>query len=50
MPSNDNGEDVLRGISSSWLKKIELALKHKRPFTEDAREAMDFFDGPHNWF
>jgi hypothetical protein len=50
MAANDTGEDVLRAISTSWLKKIELALKHKRPFTEDAREAMDFFDGPQNWF
>lgn len=44
------GEDALRAISSGWLKKIELSLKHKRPFTEDGREAMAFFDGPHNWF
>jgi hypothetical protein len=50
MAQNDTGEDVLKGIAASWLKKIELGLKHKRPFTEDAREAMDFFDGPHNWF
>ena len=50
MPQNETGEDVLKGIAQSWLKKIELGLKHKRPFTEDAREAMDFFDGPHNWF
>ena len=44
------GEDALRAIASGWLKKIELSLKHKRPFTEDAKEAMCFFDGPHNWF
>lgn len=44
------GEDALRTISAGWLKKIELSLKHKRPFTEDGREAMSFFDGPHNWF
>jgi hypothetical protein len=50
MPQNDTGEDVLKGIAQSWLKKVELGLKHKRPFTDDAREAMDFFDGPHNWF
>jgi hypothetical protein len=50
MATNDTGEDVLRAIAGSWLKKIELGIKHKRPFTEDAREAMDFFDGPHNWF
>jgi hypothetical protein len=44
------GEDALRAIAQGWLKKIELSLKHKRPFSEDAREAMCFFDGPHNWF
>jgi hypothetical protein len=44
------GEDALRAIATGWLKKIELSLKHKRPFTEDAKEAMCFFDGPHNWF
>lgn len=45
-----SGEDALRAIAAGWLKKIELSLKHKRPFTEDAKEAMCFFDGPHNWF
>lgn len=50
MAVNDTGEDVLKSIATSWLKKVELGLKHKRPFTDDAREAMDFFDGPHNWF
>lgn len=50
MAANETGEDVLKSIAGSWLKKIELSLKHKRPFSEDAREAMDFFDGPHNWF
>ena len=44
------GEDALRSIAQGWLKKIELSLKHKRPFSEDGREAMSFFDGPHNWF
>lgn len=44
------GEDALRAIAAGWLKKIELSLKHKKPFSEDAKEAMCFFDGPHNWF
>lgn len=44
------GEDALRSIAQGWIKKIELSLKHKRPFTEDGKEAMAFFDGPHNWF
>lgn len=42
--------DILKSIAQGWLKKIELSLKHKRPFTEDAAESMQFFDGPHNWF
>ena len=50
MASNEGGEDVLRAIAAGWLKKIELGIRHKRPFTVDAKEAMDFFDGPHNWF
>jgi hypothetical protein len=50
MEKNDTGADALRSVAKGWLKKIDLALKHKRPFSEDAREAMDFFDGPHNWF
>jgi hypothetical protein len=48
--NGQTGEDVLRAITRGWLKKIELAVKHKRPFAEDASEAMDFFDGPQNWF
>lgn len=48
--ASEQPDDILRGIAQGWLKKIELSLKHKRPFTEDAAEAMSFFDGPHNWF
>ena len=43
-------EDALRSISSSWLSKLKQAEKHKRPFTEDAKEAMNFFDGAGDWF
>ena len=43
-------EDALRSVATGWLKKIEVAQKHKRPFTEDAREAMQFFDGASNFF
>lgn len=31
------------------MKKIEAGLRYKKPFSDDAREAMNFFDGPHNW-
>lgn len=39
----------LRQIVQSWTKKIEAGLKYKKPFSDDAREAMNFFDGPTNW-
>lgn len=38
-------ESPLRPLVASWLKKIELATKHKRPFSSDAQEAMDFYSG-----
>jgi hypothetical protein len=43
-------EDALRSVATSWLSKIKQAEKHKRPFTEDAKEAMNFFDGSGDWF
>jgi hypothetical protein len=43
-------EEALRAVSTGWLKKLESAQKHKRPFAEDAKEAMLFFDGGANWF
>jgi hypothetical protein len=43
-------EDALRSISSSWLSKIKQAEKHKRPFSEDAKECMNFYDGHGDWF
>jgi len=36
-------ENPLRPITKQWLEKIRLAEKHKKPFTEDAQEAMAFF-------
>jgi hypothetical protein len=39
----------LRQIVSTWVKKIEAAIKYKRPFAEDAREAANFYDGEHNF-
>jgi hypothetical protein len=35
----------LRPIVSRWLECIKQATAHKRPFTEDADEAMNFFAG-----
>jgi len=36
-------DNPLRPICKQWLEKIKLAEKHKKPFTEDADEAMAFF-------
>jgi len=43
-------EDALRAIATSWLSKLSQARKHKKPFTDDAAEAMNFFDGQGDWF
>lgn len=39
----------LRQIATTWVKKLKAAEKYKKPFTEDAKEASQFFDGDHNW-
>lgn len=39
----------LRAVAELWQKKIKAALDFKKPFDDDAREAMNFFDGPANW-
>lgn len=43
-------EDALRSVATSWMAKLKQAEKHKRPFSEDAKEAMNFFDGGGDWF
>lgn len=49
-PSEKEMEDGLRAISQSWISKLKSAQKHKKPFNDDAKEAMNFFDGHGNWF
>jgi hypothetical protein len=39
----------LRQLVRTWSKKFEAALKYKKPFADDAKEAALFFDGDHNW-
>lgn len=39
----------LRPIVRSWLDKIALAKAHKKPFQDDADEAMSFYDGDNAW-
>lgn len=36
-------DNPLRPITKQWLEKIRLAEKHKKPFSDDAQEAMAFF-------
>ena len=43
-------EDALRAVSKGWLSKLGQARKHKRPFSMDARECLNFFDGGDDWF
>lgn len=49
-PSEKEMEDGLRAIAHSWISKLKAAQKHKKPFSDDAAEAMNFFDGVGNWF
>jgi hypothetical protein len=39
----------LRQLVRTWTKKFEAAIKYKKPFSDDAKEASMFFDGDHNW-
>jgi hypothetical protein len=43
---NDN---PLAPIAKGWLKLIEQAQKHKKPFSDDAKEAMQFYAGDPNF-
>ena len=45
LPSNS----PLRQIAATWVKKLRAAEKYKKPFTDDAKEASQFYDGEHNW-
>lgn len=45
LPSNN----PLRQCVSTWIKKLKNAEKYKKPFSDDAKEASQFFDGDHNW-
>jgi hypothetical protein len=38
----------LRQLVRTWTKKFEAALKYKKPFTDDGKEAAMFYDSDHN--
>ena len=42
-------QNPLRPIVKGWLDKIHLAIEHKKPFQQDADEAMSFYDGDNAW-
>ena len=42
-------DSPLRQITATWVKKLEQAIKYKKPFADDAKEAMNFYDGENNW-
>lgn len=47
---DDNQEHPLAPLCRAWLAKIRLGARYKKKvFGEDARESMQFFNGPHNW-
>lgn len=39
----------LRQVVTTWAKKLKAAQDYKKPFSDDAKEASQFFDGEHNW-
>lgn len=44
-----DSSNPLRQVVATWVKKLKAATEYKKPFTEDAKEAAQFFDGEHNW-
>lgn len=38
-------ENPLKSVTASWLALIKKAQEHKKPFNDDAKEAMNFFCG-----
>ena len=50
MPTQSLPEsNPLRQLVRTWTKKFEAAIKYKKPFADDAKEAAMFYDGDHNW-
>jgi hypothetical protein len=49
MPTQSLPEsNPLRQLVRTWTKKFEAAIKYKKPFADDAREAAMFYDSDHN--
>ena len=42
-------QNPLRPLVQGWMDKIKMAKEHKKPFQDDADEAMQFYDGDNAW-
>jgi len=42
-------DNPLAPIAKGWLKLVQQAQKHKKPFSDDANEAMNFYAGDPNF-
>ncbi len=42
-------DNPLKSVTASWLALIKQAKAHKKPFDDDAKEAMNFFCGDPNF-
>ena len=42
-------DNPLRSITASWISLLKKAKEHKKPFDDDAKEAMNFFCGDPNF-
>ena len=49
MPDTLPTNNPLRQVVGTWVKKLKAAGDYKKSFSEDAKEASNFFDGEHNW-
>lgn len=41
----DTATEVLRPLVTSWLKNINLAIEHRKPWENSAEQCMNFFSG-----
>ena len=49
MARSNSSRDPFRQLADTWVKKLKAAIAYKKPFSDDAKEASNFFDGNHNF-
>lgn len=49
MARSSSSRDPFRQLADTWVKKLKAAIAYKKPFSDDAKEASNFFDGNHNF-